>query len=726
MRRLNPWIMLLAVCLTLDGLVTAAGLAPADQQVTQGAPPPPPPTSQQPALTFRSTTSYVEIDAIVTDANGRFVRGLEPDEFDILEDGKPQKLTICSLVDIPVERPDPLLFKDKPIEPDVVTNEKPFDGRVFMIVLDGFHIATLRSAVVRKEARLFVEKYLGANDLVAVIHVGNPGAGQEFTNNKRLLLESIDRFTGQALNSATSNLIRDALMKNNLQGDGVDPGPPEDTERRERAYMARESVDSIRRLSEYMGGLSGRRKAVLFFSEGIDYETIDPPTNERAGGFLLIGDASAVRMSQTEMIASATRNNVSVYSIDPRGLTSGMEDAILVGSIPADATGGDPASTLRNYSQPNFPSAMADEVKIAQESLRLFSDQTGGTAVINQNDMDSAFGRILEENSSYYILGYVSPDSHRDGRFHRVSIRVKRPGLRVRSRNGYFAPSDKVAVKAPADPVNELLAHPAPVSGLGMHMSAAILRSADNEGRVRMTVEFTGKDVPLKNANNVFSNDIDVAYYAQSMTGKAKTSGRHVLHLRLLPKTYETFPQDGVRYVTEFTVPPGRYQVRVVAREQQSGKSGSIFHDFEVPDYPNLALAMSDLLITSSAADRTLTGKAAAPLGAKLPGQTTTSRTFSPNDTLSVFAAVYDTEVDRPHSIDLKVTVNADDGAQVFTREDSRSSAELTGDKGEFPYTISLPLRTLKPGRYVLGIEARSRLKGTTVKRETEFVVRQP
>src|SRR5262245_43678553 len=96
------------------------------------------PAPQRPGLTFRSIANYVEVDAIVTDAHGDAVRDLTAADFDVVEDGKPQVLSVCALVDIPIERPDPPLFKERAIEPDVVTNEKPFDGRVFMIVLDGY------------------------------------------------------------------------------------------------------------------------------------------------------------------------------------------------------------------------------------------------------------------------------------------------------------------------------------------------------------------------------------------------------------------------------------------------------------------------------------------------------------------------------------------------------------------------------------------------------------
>jgi VWFA-related protein len=702
-------------------LATALGLTSHAQQGTQT---PPPATPQQPSLTFRAAANYVEVDVIITDNTGAFVRDLKTTDFEVAEDSKLQNLTICSLVDIPIVRPDPLLFRASVIEPDVMTNEKEFDGRVYMIVLDGFHVGTARSTLVQKQVTLFLERFLGANDLAAIIHIGNPSAGQEFTSNRRLLLASARRFTGQGLHSATENIIRDALLKQDQATTGFDPGPPEDTERHERAYMARESLESVKRLSEYMSSLTGRRKALLFFSEGIDYETQDPPTTERAGGILLVSDASAVRSAEMDMIAAATRANVSVYSIDPRGLSTGTEDAILIGVMPPP-TSIDGTPTQYGAVGQSMISSLSDESKRARESLRMFSDNTGGRAIVDRNDMDAAFRRVVEDNSSYYILGYDSPNTQRDGKFHRVTVKVKRPGLQVRTRNGYYAPSDRTSKSTTStDRVGTMLGSPAPLSGLGMRANAGVLKGLAGKARIHLTVEFNGNDVVLQPQNNLWVNDIEVGYHAVDMKGQPQASGRHVIHLKFKPLTRDNFGRDGVRYVTEFDVPPGRYQLRIAGREQATGRTGSIFYDVDVPDFTKLPLAMSDILITSTVADRTLTGKGPSSFGNKLPGQTTTTRSFSSNDTLTLFAGIYDADTTHVHSVDVKMTVRSDDGTQVFAREDVRESRELSGNEGQFPYTVSVPLRGLKAGRYVLAVEARSRLRDEPVTREIEFTIK--
>ena len=695
--------------------VLALGLTAGAQQASTPQEP-----RQQPPLTFRSMTNVVEVDAIVTDRDGAFVRDLQREDFEVFEDGKPVPLSVFSLIDIPIERPDPLLFRAHVIEPDVVSNERPIEGRIFVIVLDSYHVSSALTAPTRQQARTFVERFFGENDLGAVVHVGNAAAGQEFTSNRRLLIEAIDRFSGQKLRSATENLVRDALAVQNLPAEIA--AQPFDNEMLERAYMARESIATMGRTAESLLGLRGRRKALLLFSEGIDYNILDAPRlAPGAAGFAppaSAGDSSNVRLAQTDMIAAASRANVSVYAIDPRGLASTLPD-ITIGALPG-ASDGARAEVLDVAS--SVQSSARNEVLRAQESMRTFADETGGLAFVSSNDIDDAFRRVIADNSSYYLLGYVSPDRRRDGRYHRMSVRVKRPGLRVRTRNSYRAPDDDGRPPAPADPIGDLLASPAPIAGLGMRAHAGVVRRPDGKGRVRLTVEFKGEDVGFETRAGRAANDIEIGLQAIDMKGVARAWSRHEMHLKLMPAAHRAFPQTGVRYVTEFDLLPGRYQVRVAAREQVGGHTGSLFYDLVVPDFAKVPLTMSDLLITSSAASRTLTAEGAPTIGSRLPSQTTTARTFDRSEMLSVYAGVYDTE-SRPHTIDLKVTVTADDGAQVFSQEDSRPGEVAEGQTKELPYTLGIPLQTLRPGRYVLTVEARSRL-GPTVKKEVEFRVR--
>src|ERR671935_2616744 len=172
----------------------------------QNPPAQPPAQPPQQAPTFKVRVDYVEVDVVVTDGQGNLVRDLKKEDFQVLEDGKAQTINTFTMVDIPVERADRPLFQESPIEPDVKTNERPFDGRVYVLVIDDLHTRFGRTQRVKAAGKQFIERRLGANDLMAIVHTFGPSeANQEFTSNKRLLLASLDRTMGKKLDSATAN-----------------------------------------------------------------------------------------------------------------------------------------------------------------------------------------------------------------------------------------------------------------------------------------------------------------------------------------------------------------------------------------------------------------------------------------------------------------------------------------------------------------------------------------
>ena len=161
-------------------LIVAIALDPAARQAS-----PQPPQ----APTFRVAVDYVELDAVVTDRDGKFVRDLAKEDFEVLEDGKPQNVTAFTLVDLPVRRPAPLVAQGTVVEPDVRTNAGVFNGRVMVLVLDDLLVDAKRSLKVRTLAKEFITKHVSDNDLVAVLNTGRASASQNFTNNRALLLE---------------------------------------------------------------------------------------------------------------------------------------------------------------------------------------------------------------------------------------------------------------------------------------------------------------------------------------------------------------------------------------------------------------------------------------------------------------------------------------------------------------------------------------------------------
>ncbi|HTL45954.1 MAG TPA: VWA domain-containing protein [Vicinamibacterales bacterium] len=681
--------------------------APAGQQPA----PPQPPAGGQPPLTFKVDVNYVEIDAQVTDAQGNFVRNLTKDDFQIVENGKPQTLTVFSTVDIPVEHVDPPLFAKTAIPPDVSTNARPFEGRLFVIVVDDLHTAPSRTARVRAAARLFISRYVGANDLVAVINTSGFSSGvQDFTSNRTLALRAVDTAIGQKADSATTAALDD-YYRNNSGGIAGDSTAAADSNELERYTKARNALSTMKALATYLDGIHGRRKAVVFFSEGIDYDT----TNPFAGKY-----ATEVQDAMQQTIAAATRGNVSIYSVDPRGVTSGTEDLIEIQSFPQDNS----ISSTQ----------LMEEMRVQHDNLRVLSDQTGGFAVLNQNDFTNAFGRILDDNSSYYVLGYYPTNENRDGKFRSVQIKVLKPGLRVRARKGYYAPKGKAAAAKPTEgkgspELREAMDSPVGVSGLTVHAFAAAFRGAAPKDAVAIALEIDGTRLPFKQSpEGLFTDDLEISMYAADQKGKIQDGAQDVLNLRLKPATHEVVSKGSFRVVRKLQIPPGKYSVRIGARESNSGLLGTVFFDFEAPDFSKAPLTMSGIVITSASGTRVPTASGD-PSGNEfkdvLPGPPTAMREFPSNDQLAMFAEVYDNLPKTPHRVAITASVLADDGKVVFSRADERSSDELKGSAGGYGYTGNIPLSGLGPGRYVLRVEAKSLVgKGDSVSREVEFRVR--
>jgi VWFA-related protein len=691
------WSRIPALVLSFVGVCLGVALA-------QQPPPPaaPAPVEQRPPVTFKVEVNYVEIDAVVTDANGKFVRGLTKDDFEVVEQSKPQAISIFSLVDIPVETTDPPLYAKAPIDPDVRSNRREFDGRVFILVLDDYHTNFQRTPRLRAAARLFVERYLGANDIAAVVTTsGVKGGAQNFTSSRALLLKAIDTFSGRKLRSPTLEKLDQLQMQ---RPDGSAPGYPSELE---RSHWARSSLGTLKGVAEYMAGIRGRRKAVVFFSEGIEYDIANPVSNRLT---------TDVIQEMKSAIDGATRSNVSYYAVDPRGL-AGFEDAIEIQSLPLDNSIG--------------VNTMMDELRTSQDTLRSLAEETGGFAIVNQNDYRDTFARIIADNSSYYVIGYYSNDTRRDGRFRNVDVKVKRPGLQVRARKGYLpprgrpSPTTSAASTGTSAELREALTSPLPVSGLGLTASASTFRGPSEKASVLVTVEVDGSGFKFAEKGDRVVTDIEMSMIALDAGGTGRDGGRDTATLTLRPQTRDAVIRSGVRLSRRLSLAPGIYHVRVGARETGSGSVGMVMLDLEVPDFGKQNLSMSSLMMTSSRALAVPTPRPDPQFKDVMPAPPTTNRVFGRDEEVATFAEVYDNQAKTPHRVEIKTSVLADDGSVAFTTSEERRSEEIGPSGGWYGHTAKIPLKNLAPGRYVLRVEARSLLgKGETAMREVEFRVR--
>jgi VWFA-related protein len=672
----------------------------------------PQPPTPQPPITFKSEVNYVEIDARVTDAQGSFVGNLTRDDFQLAEDGHPQTLTAFSMVDIPIERPDPPLFAKTAIPPDVVSNHTPFEGRIFVLVMDDLNTKLGDTSRARAAARQFVERYVGSNDMVAVVNTsGVSKTMQDFTSSRQLMLKAIDAAMGNKAESSTAARLQDYNQSQGSRAGASNMNA--NFNEMMRWNNARNSMRTLKNIADYLAGMRGRRKAVVYFSEGVNYDVIDAINNPHA---------TDVRAEMQDVVAAATRGNVNFYSVDPRGLVTGMEDAIELGSFPADNSIG--------------PTDLMAEVRLEQDSLRVLSDDTGGFAVLNQNDFRNAFDRILQDNSSYYVLGYYPTNDKRDGRFRNVDVKVLKPGVTVRARKGYVAPATgkktAAANERPGTTSPELrdaLEGPIALSGLTLQAFPVALRGAGGKDAIVMAIEVNGRDVTFANAaDGLFHADIELTSFATDVNGKVKDGTHDELKLNLKPQTHELVSATGFRVVRRIQVPPGRYQLRIGAREAGGGRVGTVIFDLDAPDFSKAPLAMSGIAIASgsmSGIPTTSPDPNVTEFKDVLPSPPTALRDFPHNDTLAIFAEVYDNIGKAPHRVEITATILADDGHEVKKFEDERKSDELRGPGGGYGYTTQFPLTGIAPGRYVLRVAARSTLgNGDPVSRDVEFRVR--
>ena len=722
----------LALTIAVAGAAVVRAQAPRDSQGS-------------PSVTFQVEVDYVDVDVVVTDEQGNFVRGLTRDDFDVSEDGKPVKLDTFSIVEIPVQRFDATRFGGRALIEDVKSNRAVLDGRFYVIVLDDVGTAPLRSSFTIRAAREFVEKHFAANDTAAVVYTsGRRERSQEFTSDRALLLAAIDKFQGIKLRSSVMDKLdgyyQDLALAQGISAQSGEPVDPTsdavrsassfsrgqvypnrtyDTNDMERGQRALGVLGQLKSYAEFLENVRGRRKAMVLFSEGIDY-----PVHDIFGAH----EATNVIRATEDAIAAAARANVNIFAVDPRGLV-GLTSEYIELNRPNAELFNVAARDPRFGMQPQ--TALLAEMRQTQDSLRTLAEQTGGIAVLDTNSFASSFDRIVQANSLYYMLGYYPPNHPQDGRFHKIEVRVKRPGLRVLARKGYASPRaraltrrererverERIARTKGADQTSTelraMLDSPIQQGGVGLDVQAAAFKGAARNASIALAVEIEGSRLrftPPKD-NGVFANVVELSLYGINAQGKPLQGLRTALDLTLRPETYERVRKFGLRANPRIELPPGRYQLRVGVRENGGGEMGTVFYDLDVPDFAREPLTMSGLLLSAPSAQRALTVQADDALAKVLPGGATSLRTFTTSDSLSIYAEVYAAIGDIAPRVDVTTRLIAESGKEVSVAHDELGGGVAAGKDKSATYSLSrsIPLANVAPGSYLVRVEAQRR-----------------
>ena len=644
----------------------------------------PPPVPQ-----FRTRVDLVVLDVSVLDRDRRPVRGLTAADFTVLEDGRPQSIQMFTAVDIPDPDAAPAAGTAtaswlREVASDVRSNEDDANAQILMLLLDDANPMAAGDLLRAKQyARSIIER-LGPRDLGAVAFVADARSGQEFTHDKRRLVAAVDRFSGPMPGTYTA----DGLLSGALEWIGPTM-----------------TLRSLKGQAESLAELPAARKTVIFIStRGAALPDVVTGLGDAEGLDAPVGaDTTGMQMENLgefgQFVRAAQRANLNVYCLDPGGLR-----APSVVSTPFSAT-----STTRYVHNPNVTGI---------GSLLAISNNTGGFAIVDTNDPQPGITQVFRENRSYYLLAYASSNSRVEGRYRKTDIRVDRPGVTVRARNGYFEPDRKEMKKATATPSspNTTLAAPLGRADIPLQVTAAPFAIPGRKQAavaVALAIRQSATEATARVAN------LDVTVNAYDYLARRRASDRFQTHTVLKP----TPSGEAVfEVLTRLDLAPGRYQLRAAVAQttepntgslQQSRgpvRSGSVFYDLDVPDFASERLSLSGVILASTTGVRVAGGARLKPV---IPVVPTTLRQFTATDNAQAFVRVYQGGNEPVAAATVSSRIVDERNATVFEAIESVAANRFSSARSA-DYSLPLPLARLKPGPYLLTMEVR---QGTLARR---------
>jgi len=684
-------------------VLALGAVAYADQQAGQQPPAAPPAGGQgapqgrapgqdppQRPPVFRAGVSAVRVDVIVSDKDGNPVGDLTAADFELQEDGKPQEIDLFKLINSDgnvgpgAEPPRPIRS-----EYDQEAEAARDDVRLFVIFLDDYHVRRINAMRMREVLVQFVKTQLGPLDMVAVMYPLMSVQQLTFTRDLDAAAASLRAFEGRKYDYRPRNPFEEQYANY--------PTQAVETVRNEVVMTA------LRGLSVKLGSLREGRKAIIFVSEG--FSSLLPPqmrdpnaqlpgmwnpaaNNPNAGG--TVAEDRARFRSDSELYSdlrvvfdTANRHNTAIYAIDPRGLATGEFDM-------SENVGG---------------KVDQDFLRATQDTLQVLALNTDGRAIINRNDLEKGLRQVVRDTSAYYLLGYNS-SAPADGKFHEIKIRLKRPGVQVRSRKGYWAPTAAEAAKASAPP------KPAPPPAVEKALSNVETRQRDayistwlgtERGSGSQTrVTFVWEPIPPIPGEK----RQDAARVQVLATGRGgeeyyrgpeppESAGPPADPAAAPPAAAPAQPALRTGSKITFDAAPGRMQVRIIVQNDKGQVLDTFQQEIPLPDFSGTEVRLSTPAVLRARTPREFQAITRDPDPVPTP-----LREFRRTDRLLIrfFAHV----------------PGGASSAEVTAKMLNRVGQKMVDLTAEPPpdasraYQIDLPLAGLSPGEYVIEIHAKS------------------
>jgi VWFA-related protein len=619
-------------------------------------------------------TSLVQVDAVVTDKNGKQVGNLQPADFELVEGGRARDIVAFSYVPlgskasggnknakVPANEAGPPQLHG--LSPDSYR-------RATAILVDDFGLSAESIARLRNALEKFVAEQTDTTDVIAVVRSsGGPGAMAQFTSNRAQLLATIRRIrwyaTGRGGLFALNSMTPFDNNENGVALPGYSSGAPPDLSSREFFGGSLGALGFvIERLSRFPG-----RKSLVVISENLPLTTLAAQT-------------SGATNVLDKLIELANQHSIVISTMDARGLSK------------PGLTADDSQFNLAANQVEKKVRERNIAFRVAQDTLSYLAEQTGGIFVRNNNDLNNGLRRIVDSEQGYYLMAFRPDDAdkERTDRVYKVSVRLKRSDLVLRSRSDFrrFAARPETAANPTKnDVLRDTLASPFVREDVRLKVTA--LFTGRSQGKVLVHVD--ARDLTLtESSEGSYQGSFDLAIVAFDDNGKVSQDFARVQPLSVPAAYYEQVLRDGLVYTIDMPLPrPGPYQVRAAVRDAESGRLGSDSQFVDVPEARTSRLSVAGLIM--QATTESIGGGPAV-------------RRFASGDTLEYSYLVYGAREDRNKSVGLTNEIRLFRGtdevligtvpAAVVTRAEG-NEAIVVG--GTFTLANSLP-----PGDYFLQV----------------------
>lgn len=647
-------------------------------------------SSQQPPATLRTAVHLVVVDVEVTDRSGNPVKGLQASDFVVREDGRPQKITSFQYVDV-----EGLETARAPAEPVVVpvaggapadVGSRVRNRRLVALFFDltALHPDELRRA--QQAALDYVQRHMTPADLVAVVALSTRlRVLADFTNDRETVVTAL-----RQLSPGAENQLADLAAAPATNGEAdvtEDVGAawaPDETEF--NVFNTDRKLETLQNLAQLLGAIPGKKTLLQF-----------------TGGITQTGEEN--RTALEAAVDAANRANVSIYTVDARGLL-------------AEVPGGD-ASHAAAAGQAMFTGAAVfrqlDTRQDSRDTLETLAAETGGRAFFDLGDLGRAFDQVWRDTTGYYLLGYSPSDPRADGRWRAITVRVRVPNVRLRYRTGYYAPRDYQHFTAEdrEQQLLDALRSPTPILQLPVALETAVFRLSDREYFVPLAAKLPSRVLDWAQKKGEHEDEFDfAAEVREASSGRPVTSLQDTIRVRLDPTTYQQVAQRALLYQGGVVLGAGTYRLKFVVRENATGRIGTFEEKLVVPPAEPDRLQMSSLLLsaqlTAAASSsqiqrRSLGGGAMRQSPLEIGGERivpSVTHVFTPDQTLYVFFQCYlPPRADPSH---LRAALLFFREGVLAHRTGLLAPTAVDPRTRSAAFRLSIPLGSLRPGRYLV------------------------